>query len=183
MEGETMQEKNSTIEVVGGDPAVLEALGLTAKAPPSAPRVNIPRIDPTQELRGSDPHPIVAAFQRDTAQSIAEPGAVWQADSDEAARQRVAAHIPQIEPVKPLRHDFTRTLPRGCIAADRYGKPFIVWPNGHYGYNRESKCSPTYSSYSFGPYTVLREGLTAEQCDAFAEGDRLGVDVAEAGAA
>jgi hypothetical protein len=132
-------------------------------------------------------------------------GETMQDDSDQAFRERVKASSadyyanrrafagadltqrgddpgPDIDP-KPKRHDYTRTLPRGCIAADRYGKPFIVWPNGWYGYDRESKCSPTYSSYSFGPYTVLREGLTAEQCDAFAEGDRLGVDVAEAGAA
>lgn len=86
------------------------------------------------------------------------------------------------EPQK--RHDTTRTLPRGSACADRYGKTFVVWPDGSHGYDTASRIGAGYSSHSFGPYTVLRDGLTAEQCDDIAAGDRCGTDpIPEAGAA
>lgn len=86
------------------------------------------------------------------------------------------------EPQK--RHDTTRTLPRGSACADRYGKTFVVWPDGSHGYDAASRVGPGYSSHSFGPYTVLRDGLTAEQCDDIAAGGRCGTDpIPEAGAA
>lgn len=105
------------------------------------------------------------------------PDGVGATESHPFARSRKILKV-------PTQHHFTGTLPRGCIASDRYGKPFLVWPDGSYGYDKASRCPRHLGAYNFGPYTVLREGLTEEQCDAFAEGERCGTDpIAEAGAA
>lgn len=119
-------------------------------------------------LQDSDPDPIVASFEPDPDRiSFAGPPADRELTT---------------EPQK--RHDTTRTLPRGSACADRYGKTFVVWPDGSHGYDAASRVGPDYSSHSFGPYTVLRDGLTAEQCDDIAAGDRCGTDpIPEAGAA
>lgn len=101
-----------------------------------------------------------------------------QHDPAALAEQAARVIIPKLELVQEpaKRHDFTLTLPRGCVAADRYGKPFIVWPDGSYGYDKAGRCPSHLGSYSFGPYTVLREGMTEEQCDAIAAGERVGTD-------
>lgn len=85
---------------------------------------------------------------------------------------------------RTARHDYTRTLPHGSACADRYGRTFVVWPDGSYGYDQQSRAPKHMTAHSFGPYTVLREGLTEQQCDDIAAGDRVGTDpIPEAGAA
>lgn len=126
-----MQEKRSTIEVVGGDPKVLDALGF---------------IGP---------------------ESFAGP----------PTDRKLTSELPK-------HHHTTRTLPRGSACADRYGKTFVVWPDGSHGYTKATRVRSGYSSFNFAPYTVLREGLTERQCDDIAAGDRCGTDpIPEAGAA
>jgi len=88
------------------------------------------------------------------------------------------------EMTSPVQHHYTSTLPRGSVCEDRDGRTFVVWPDGSYGYDKATRSPSGFSSYSFGPYRVLRAGLTAEQCDDIAAGDRTVTDtIAEAGAA
>lgn len=65
-------------------------------------------------------------------------------------------------------HENTRTLPRGCVAADALGDLVVVWPDGSYGYDKETKAPAGLASFSFGPYRVMCSDLSAEQCDAVA---------------
>lgn len=88
------------------------------------------------------------------------------------------------EMTSPAQHHYTRTLPRGSVCEDSFGRTLVVWPDGSYGYDKAMRLPSGLSSRSFGPYKVLREGLTAEQCDDIAAGDRCGTDpIPEAGAA
>ncbi len=84
--------------------------------------------------------------------------------TDDPARETDHADTPAgVGAVVPT----TRNLPRGGSAVDRYGARVVRWPDGQVGYARARRSH--LHGGSFGPYTILSAGLSAEECDRLAE--------------
>ena len=65
-------------------------------------------------------------------------------------------------------HETTTTIPRGSLCKDKRNVFFVVWPDGSYAVcdgTGMNKIPAHITSRSFGPYSVIRQGLDEPTCD------------------